>query len=33
MSAIISLVLLGICVAMFVAHFAEIKTTHKKNGG
>lgn len=32
MSAVISLVLLGICVVMFFAHFAEIKNTHKKNG-
>jgi hypothetical protein len=32
MSAIISLVLLGICVLMLIAHFAEIKNTHKKNG-
>ncbi|MDB5208642.1 MAG: hypothetical protein JWR72_3717 [Flavisolibacter sp.] len=33
MTAIISLVLLGICICLFIAHFAEIKTTHKKNGG
>lgn len=32
MSAIISLVLLGVCVFMLIAHFAEIKNTHKKNG-
>ena len=33
MSAIVSLVLLGICVCLLIAHFAEIKITHKKNGG
>lgn len=32
MSAVISLVLLGVCVCMLIAHFAEIKTTHRKNG-
>lgn len=33
MATVISLVLLGICVCMLIAHFAEIKITHKKNGG
>lgn len=32
MSAIISLVLLGVCVCMLIAHFAEIKNSHRKNG-
>lgn len=32
MDAIISLVLLGVCVALLFAHFAEIKNSHKKNG-
>lgn len=32
MNAVISLVLLCICIFMLFAHFAEIKNSHRKNG-
>jgi hypothetical protein len=32
MSAILSLVLLGVCVVLVVMNFADIKKTHQKNG-
>lgn len=32
MSQILSLVLLGICVCILMAHFIDIKKTNKRNG-
>gem|GEM_PF-3149134 len=32
MSHILSLALLLICVGLLIAHFADIKNTHKTNG-
>lgn len=32
MEVVVSMVLLGLCVLLLVAHFAEIKNSHKNNG-